>query len=228
MTKETNVTKMPVLRPKQVITLSLKHSKIQATFDRNVMGDWWVQSSAGNVALIEFATQLHISFVHDLQVFSGLAKVMSISPREERVILSQPTRLKARPMRKYFRVKARLPAAIVTMSSTDETSNYMQRDDGCLLDLSEAGALLGSNNPLPMAPRKVMLLFSLDASDPYNHGLQVYIPARIVRNAAEVKDRDFGYYYGLEFDNVVPTFHVMLLHYIELNGSNAKRFAKAH
>lgn len=228
MAKEIDVTHMPVLRKKQVVTLSLKHSKIQATFDRNVMGDWWVQSSAGNVALIEFATQLHISFVHEMHVYSGLAKVLSISPREERVILAQPTRLKSRPMRKYNRVKTRLPSSIVAMSAGGETSNYMIRDDGCLLDLCEGGALLGSNNPLPKMPRKVMLLFSLDANDPYNTGLQVYIPGTIVREAKEIKNPEFSHYYGVEFDNVLPTFRVMLLHFIELNGKLLKRFSNSH
>jgi hypothetical protein len=227
MANESDVTKMPQLRQKQVVTLSLKHSKIQATFDRSVMGDWWVQSSAGNVALIEFATQLHISFVHDLNVYSGLAKVLSISPREERVILAAPTRLKARPMRKYARIKARLPSSIVAMSVGDEASTYMMRDEGCLLDLSEGGALLGSNKPLPKTPRKVMLLFSLDPNDPYNTGLQIYIPGTIVREAKEVKDQEYPYYYGIEFNGVIPTFRVMLLHFIELNGKLLKRYAQS-
>lgn len=226
MTKESDVTKMPQLRQKQVVTLSLKRAKIQATFDRNVMGDWWVQSSAGNVALIEFATQLHISFVHEMNVYSGLAKVLSISPREERVILAQPTRLKLRPMRKYNRVKTRLPSSIVAMSAGGEASRYTIRDDGCLLDLCEGGALVGSNNPLPAMPRKVMLLFSLDANDPYNAGLQVYIPGTIVRKASEVRNTEFTHYYGVEFDNVIPTFRVMLLHFIELNGKLPKRFSE--
>lgn len=227
MTKETDVTKPPQLRPKQVVTLSLKHSKIQATFDRNVMGDWWVQSSAGNVALIEFATQLHVSFVHDMYVYSGLAKVLSISPREERVILAAPTRLKARPMRKYHRVKTHLPSSIVTMSVGDEESQYMVRDDGCLLDICEGGALLGSNKQLPKAPRRIMVLFSLDPNDEYNEGLQIYIPGTIVREAKEVKEHEYPFYYGVEFDNLIPTFRVMLLHFIELNGRVLKRFAKS-
>jgi len=227
MSKETDVTKMPQLRPKQVVTLSLKHSKIQAIFDRNVMGDWWVQSSAGNVALIEFATQLHISFVHDMNVYSGLAKVLSISPREERVVLASPTRLKARPMRKYQRIKTRLPSSIVAMSVGSEESHYIVRDDGCLLDVSEGGALLGCNKLLPMTPRKVMLLFSLDPNDPYNDGLQIYIPGTIVRKAAEIKEQEYPYYYGVSFDKVLPTFRVMLLHFIELNGKLLKRHAQS-
>lgn len=227
MAKESDVVKMPSLRPKQVITLSLKHSKIQATFDRHVMGDWWVQSSAGNVALIEFATQLHVSFVHDLQVYSGLARVLSISPREERVILAQPTRLKSRPMRKYQRIKACLASSVVTMSVGNEESTYMVRDEGCLLDISEGGALLGSKRELPKSPRKVMLLFSLDTNDPYNAGLQIYIAGSIVREAKEIKDTEFPFYYGVEFETVIPTFRVMLLHFIELNGRLLKRFAKA-
>jgi hypothetical protein len=226
MAKESHVTQMPALRPKQVITLSLKHSKIQATFDRHVMGDWWVQSSAGNVALIEFATQLHVSFVHDLQVYSGLARVLSISPREERVILAQPTRLKSRPMRKYQRVKTRLATSVVTMSIGNEESTYMTRDDGCLLDLSEGGALLGSMKELPRTPRKVMLLFSLDTNDAYNVGLQIYIAGTVVREAMEIRDTEYPHYYGIEFETVIPTFRVMLLHFIELNGRLLKRFAK--
>jgi len=218
MSKEIDVSRMPSLRPKQVVTLSLKRSKIQATFDRYVMGDWWVQSSAGNISLIEYATSLHISFVHDAQVFSGIAKVMSVSSRDERVVLGVPSRLKVRPMRKHQRVKMRLPCAIVTMSSSGKESSYSRRDDGTLVDVSESGALVGCNNEMPIGQRKVMLLFSIDANDPYNHGLQLYVPGRVVRQAVEVKEKTFGFYYGVEFDTIVPTFKAMLVEYIELNG----------
>jgi len=78
-----------------------------------------------------------------------------------------------------------------------------------------------------MTPRKIMLLFSLDPNDPYNEGLQIYIPGTIVRKAAEIKEQEYPYYYGIEFDNVIPTFRVMLLHFIELNGKLLKRFAKS-
>lgn len=223
MTKESDISKLPVLRPKQVVTLSLKHSKIQATFDKYVVNDWWVQSSAGNIGLIEYATSLHVSFVHDAQVFSGLAKVLSVSVRDERLVLAAPTRLKSRPMRKHQRVKVRLPCAVVTMSSGDEQCRYTRRDDGAMLDISQSGTLIGCNSELPMNPRKVMLLFSIDANDPYNHGLQLYVPGRVVRRAAEVKDKTFGFYYGVEFDTMVPTFQAMLVEFIELNGRRLPR-----
>ena len=59
MTNETALAKLPTLRPSQVVTLSLRHSKIQATFDRYMMSDCGVESSAGNISLIEYATSVH-------------------------------------------------------------------------------------------------------------------------------------------------------------------------
>jgi hypothetical protein len=222
MTKDSPVTKAPMLRPRQVVTLSLKHSKIQATFDRYTAGDWSVQSSAGNIGLIEYATSLHVSFVHDAHVFSGLAKVLSVSPRDERVVLAQPARLKSRPMRKHQRVKVHLPCAVVTMTAQGGETRYTRRDEGSIVDLSEGGALIGCNSELPMQPRKLMMLFSIDANDPYNPGLQIYIPGQVVRRATEVKDTTFGFYYGVEFSLIVPTYRVMLVEFIELNGTRMR------
>ncbi len=203
------------LRTNDVVTLLVPgKSKVQVEFETAVGSDWQLKLSKAAAAVLSDQLQIKINFVRSSYIHSASSQVVMLDRERQVCIISEPSDVVSRPVRRWPRTEIELPTAIVLMSSDGGEAEFSYRKDNIILNISEDGVLIASRQIIGIDV-EVLLLTCLDQYRPYQRDEQFYMRGKIVRETQQGINTDFPFAYGIQFTNMFPKVKNQLRHIVK-------------
>ena len=191
------------LRVGDVVMLSAPgKARVKMLFECMVGSGWQVRSESGGIANLRGEKILTVSYIRSNYLHTGVARLLSHNENQGVCLISEPSGMKSRQIRRWDRVNADLSTAIILCGAADKPFSY--RSDNRILNISEGGALIACRQALPVQAREVLMLTCFDRLAPHKPDEQLYMRSRLVRMLPSNSTPDFPYAYGFQFRNMFP------------------------